>query len=351
MKNERSVSVSTAASSTGAKKLGQPVPDSNLVSDRNSGGAAAGAAVGPGPVLVPQLAGEGALGALLAKDAVLLGGEFGTPFGVGPGLGGRALGLMHAPMMHPMCGALMTSRRHAHGRPVVHDPDAGWSRQAESTARRLHTRLDRRSYNRVRPPAPGALERRNRSPRASPPDPARHRTYRPSPPRRGRSVGGPPGTRPGVQPATPAGPLVPHPVAHRPGRRVRRRADAVADPSGGLGDRPGRPRHAADAQPRAPRLAAHLGRPGVPRHAAGRPDRQARGRRPGGDHRRGDRAARPGVALRRHPRRARSARSSRAASSAPPPTAPRRPRPGPASPSGSTSSSSASTRPRSGRPS
>ena len=36
MKNERSVSVATAFALAGAKKLGQPVPDSNLVSDRKS---------------------------------------------------------------------------------------------------------------------------------------------------------------------------------------------------------------------------------------------------------------------------------------------------------------------------
>jgi hypothetical protein len=36
MNSERSVSVATAAGSAGAKKLGQPVPDSNLASDRNS---------------------------------------------------------------------------------------------------------------------------------------------------------------------------------------------------------------------------------------------------------------------------------------------------------------------------
>jgi hypothetical protein len=33
-------------------------------------------------VLVPQLAAEGTLGALLAKDAVLLGGQLGTPASV-----------------------------------------------------------------------------------------------------------------------------------------------------------------------------------------------------------------------------------------------------------------------------
>src|ERR1035437_2387300 len=36
MKKERSVSVETAAGSTGAKKLGQPVPDSNFASDPKS---------------------------------------------------------------------------------------------------------------------------------------------------------------------------------------------------------------------------------------------------------------------------------------------------------------------------
>jgi hypothetical protein len=36
MNHEPSVSVATAARSAGAKKLGQPVPDSNFVSDRKS---------------------------------------------------------------------------------------------------------------------------------------------------------------------------------------------------------------------------------------------------------------------------------------------------------------------------
>ena len=36
MNNERSVSVATASPLAGAKKLGQPVPDSNFVSERNS---------------------------------------------------------------------------------------------------------------------------------------------------------------------------------------------------------------------------------------------------------------------------------------------------------------------------
>jgi hypothetical protein len=36
MKKARSVSVSTALSATGSVKLGQPVPESNLVSDENS---------------------------------------------------------------------------------------------------------------------------------------------------------------------------------------------------------------------------------------------------------------------------------------------------------------------------
>jgi hypothetical protein len=36
MKNDRSVSVSTADASAGSKKEGQPVPDSNFVSDRKS---------------------------------------------------------------------------------------------------------------------------------------------------------------------------------------------------------------------------------------------------------------------------------------------------------------------------
>ena len=36
MNSERSVSVATASGSAGAKKLGQPVPDSNFASERNS---------------------------------------------------------------------------------------------------------------------------------------------------------------------------------------------------------------------------------------------------------------------------------------------------------------------------
>jgi hypothetical protein len=36
MNHEPSLSVATAAGSAGAKKLGQPVPDSNFVSDRKS---------------------------------------------------------------------------------------------------------------------------------------------------------------------------------------------------------------------------------------------------------------------------------------------------------------------------
>ena len=88
MKKVRSVSVATAAGSAGAKKLGQPVPDSNFGLGPEQLGAAAGTAVDAGPVLVPQLAGEGTLGAFLAEDAVLLGGQLGTPFGVGLGGGG-----------------------------------------------------------------------------------------------------------------------------------------------------------------------------------------------------------------------------------------------------------------------
>jgi len=36
IKSERSVSVATAVGSAGAKKLGQPVPDSNFVSEPKS---------------------------------------------------------------------------------------------------------------------------------------------------------------------------------------------------------------------------------------------------------------------------------------------------------------------------
>ena len=36
MNSDRSVSVATASGATGAKKLGQPVPDSNFVAELNS---------------------------------------------------------------------------------------------------------------------------------------------------------------------------------------------------------------------------------------------------------------------------------------------------------------------------
>ena len=267
-------------------------------------------------MLVPQLAGEGALGALLAKDAVLLGGEFGTPFGVGPGLGGLALGLMHGLMMHPLCGGLMTSRRHADGRPVVPDPDAGWSRQADrppgvstpdsTVAGRLGRDTDA-----------CALERRNQSPRASPPDPARHRTNRPSPPRRGRPVGGAPGTRPGVQPAAPARALFLIPslivlivaLARRAARSRSTRLAAWAIAPAVLGTL-----LTLNLVLLAWRLI--VGRAGVPRHAPDRPDRAARGHRAGRDRRRRRSCRTPWRGTTAASSATRSARSSRARSCA-----------------------------------
>ena len=112
MKNDRSVSVATAAGSAGAKKLGQPVPDSNFASEREKLGAAAGAAVDARTVLVPEGAAERALGALLAEDAVLLGGELGAPLGVGLGGwggGGLGVGVAHVRIVRPLCVESMTS--------------------------------------------------------------------------------------------------------------------------------------------------------------------------------------------------------------------------------------------------
>src|SRR6478609_8600820 len=45
-------------------------------------GAAAGASIGSRPMLIPQVAGEGTLGSLLAKDPVLLRAEGGPPLGL-----------------------------------------------------------------------------------------------------------------------------------------------------------------------------------------------------------------------------------------------------------------------------
>ncbi len=53
------------------------MPDSNLVLGVEQLGAAAGASVDAGAMLVPIGAGEGLLGSLLSEDAVLVRGELG----------------------------------------------------------------------------------------------------------------------------------------------------------------------------------------------------------------------------------------------------------------------------------
>src|SRR5690349_22969618 len=65
-------------------------------------GAAAGATIRPGAMLVPEVAGEGPLGALLAKDAVALRRELGAPVGVAlldGGRGGSSIG--HRGVLRP----------------------------------------------------------------------------------------------------------------------------------------------------------------------------------------------------------------------------------------------------------
>ena len=79
----RSTSVSTASPAIGAVKLGQPVPESNLVSDENSSAPQPGAGVRRVIVRVPEGAREGPLGPLAAQHLVLLGRQRGAPFGVG----------------------------------------------------------------------------------------------------------------------------------------------------------------------------------------------------------------------------------------------------------------------------
>ena len=74
---------STASATAGSVKLGQPVPESNLVSALNSIGAAARAAVVAGVLVVDVLAGERRLGAGLAQHVVLRGRELLAPLLVG----------------------------------------------------------------------------------------------------------------------------------------------------------------------------------------------------------------------------------------------------------------------------
>ena len=80
---------STASASRAWKKLGQPVPDSNFVSDENRGASQHDAHVGAVVVAVPVLAGEGPLGAGLAGDLELRRGQALTPLVVGLREAGR----------------------------------------------------------------------------------------------------------------------------------------------------------------------------------------------------------------------------------------------------------------------
>src|SRR4029078_13381570 len=78
-------------------------------------GSAAGAAVDARTVLVPEGAAERALGALLAKDQVLLGGAFGAPLRVGlvgrwgGGRGGLGVGVAHVWIVRSLCVESMTT--------------------------------------------------------------------------------------------------------------------------------------------------------------------------------------------------------------------------------------------------
>ena len=71
------------ALSTGAEKLGQPVPESYLVAEENSGAPQHTQAVLAGVLFIPVRAGERALGPMLPRDVELLGRELRAPFGVG----------------------------------------------------------------------------------------------------------------------------------------------------------------------------------------------------------------------------------------------------------------------------
>ena len=88
-----SVRVSTAPSSTASQKLGQPVPDSYLVSDENRARVAHHAAVDAVVVAVPVGAGEGPLGAGLLGDLVLQRAEAPAQLRVAlGGIGGQGVG-------------------------------------------------------------------------------------------------------------------------------------------------------------------------------------------------------------------------------------------------------------------
>ena len=65
-----SVVLTMFSSAMGAVKLGQPVPDSNLVSLVKSARSQPTAAEEAGAVLVPGVAGEGALGGFVAEDPI-----------------------------------------------------------------------------------------------------------------------------------------------------------------------------------------------------------------------------------------------------------------------------------------
>ena len=75
----RSRLISTASATIGSVKLGQPVPDSNLVDRVEQLGAASRAAVDAVVVTVPVLARERPLGAGLAQHLVLLRAQLGPP--------------------------------------------------------------------------------------------------------------------------------------------------------------------------------------------------------------------------------------------------------------------------------
>ena len=77
-KRLRSSSVFTLASAIGVQKLGQPVPDSNLVRESKRSLPQAAHVYVPESV-VPEPSRERALGPPLAEDAVLLGCQSGPP--------------------------------------------------------------------------------------------------------------------------------------------------------------------------------------------------------------------------------------------------------------------------------
>ena len=85
MNHERSSCSLTASLPTGAQKLGQPVPESNLVSEENSGAPQHMQLNMPGALFVVERIGEGALGAVLPGDMILFGSELLAPLLVGLG--------------------------------------------------------------------------------------------------------------------------------------------------------------------------------------------------------------------------------------------------------------------------